>query len=386
MSLALSSPPDRAGRARFRTTLIGWRNRLIASPGFQRRVASLPFMRRIAAGRARALFDLCAGFVYSQVLLACVRLGLFETLIDGPVPLTDLASRLDLSRDAAERLVRAATSLRLVRMLPDGSVALDDLGAALVGNPAIAAFIEHHDLLYADLRDPVALLRGEVSTHLSRFWPYAAAHAPDTAAAPRAFDTYSELMAKTQPLVARDIMDAYDFARHQCLLDVGGGDGTFVGQVAERHAALRLMLFDLPPVAARATRNLVARGLQNRITVQGGSFLDDPLPSGADIISLVRVVHDHDDETLTVLFRRAFAALPRGGVLLIAEPFSGTRGAEPMGDAYFGFYLLAMGHGRTRRPNELEALLRAAGFGRVQHLSTRRPLVTGALAATKLSV
>ena len=35
-----------------------------------------------------------------------------------------------------------------------------DLGASLRGNPSIAAFIEHHSLLYDDLRDPVALLRG----------------------------------------------------------------------------------------------------------------------------------------------------------------------------------------------------------------------------------
>ena len=40
------------------------------------------------------------------------------------------------------------------------------------------------------------------------------------------------------------------------------------------------------------------------------------------------------------------AALPPGGTLLLAEPMAGTPGAEPVGDAYFGFYLLAMGSGR----------------------------------------
>jgi demethylspheroidene O-methyltransferase len=45
-----------------------------------------PLVRR----RAGELFDLVAGFVYSQVLLACVRLDLFNHLADGP----DTASRL----------------------------------------------------------------------------------------------------------------------------------------------------------------------------------------------------------------------------------------------------------------------------------------------------
>ena len=41
-------------------------------------------------------------------------------------------------------------------------------------------------------------------------------------------------------------------------------------------------------------------------------------------------------------------ALPADGTLLLAEPMAGSRGAEPVGDAYFGFYLLAMGSGRPR--------------------------------------
>ena len=63
----------------------------------------------------------------------------------------------------------------------------------------------------------------------------------------------------------------------------------------------------------------------------------------------MRVVHDHDDGAALHLMRAVHAALPRGGRLLLAEPMAGTPGAERMGDAYFGFYLLAMGSaGRGR--------------------------------------
>ena len=43
---------------------------------------------------------------------------------------------------------------------------------ALVGNAAVAAMVEHHALLYADLADPVALLRGGAPTRLAAYWPY----------------------------------------------------------------------------------------------------------------------------------------------------------------------------------------------------------------------
>ena len=46
--------------------------------------------------------------------------------------------------------------------------------------------------------------------------------------------------------------------------------------------------------------------------------------------------------------------------------------------AYFGFYLMAMGSGRPRRPDEIAGLLNAAGFGDIAQRRTRQPLLTGA--------
>ena len=91
-------------------------------------------------------------------------------------------------------------------------------------------------------------------------------------------------------------------------------------------------------------------GLGARATTHGGNFFADPLPDDADVISLVRVVHDHDDDRVRELSgQRAPLAAP-GGTLLVAEPMSGTPEAAPCADAYFGFYLLAMGTGRARDP------------------------------------
>jgi demethylspheroidene O-methyltransferase len=366
----------------WRDRWIGFRNRLIADPRFQRWAAASPLTRLIARRRARALFDLCAGFVYSQILLACVRLRLFEILADGPRTVDSLSGSLGLSRDATLRLLRAAVALRLLRALPANRFALDDLGASLLGNPSVAAFVEHHALLYDDLRDPVALLRGESSTKLSRFWPYAgdaprAEAARESSAIAEDYGAYSRLMSHSQTLVAEDILDAYPIAKHRRLLDVGGGEGAFVAAAALRAPSLGLILFDLPPVVERARSTLGAHDLRGRVEIVAGSFLRDPLPRGADVVSLVRIVHDHDDESALVLLRAVREALPIGGVLLLAEPMAGAPGAEPMGDAYFGFYLLAMGRGRPRAPAEIAQLLHQAGFGHIRSVPTPRPLLAG---------
>ena len=89
------------------------RDRLLASPRFQRWAAGFPLTRQIAQKRAQALFDLCAGFVYSQVLAACVKLKLFDILAEQPQTAAQLSRRLALPLDRTMRLLAAAVSLRL---------------------------------------------------------------------------------------------------------------------------------------------------------------------------------------------------------------------------------------------------------------------------------
>jgi demethylspheroidene O-methyltransferase len=242
--------------------------------------------------------------------------------------------------------------------------------------------VEHHVALYDDLRDPVALLRGQHAGALASYWPYAADAAPERLQADRVAP-YSALMATSQALVADEILDAWPMHRHTCLMDVGGGEGGFLLAAARRAPALRLMLFDLPAVARRAQGAFAAHGLAQRAEAHGGDFFRSVLPQGADVVSLVRVVHDHDDAHVRLLLGAVHDALPPGGVLLLAEPMADTPGARAMGDAYFGLYLLAMGKGRPRSAAELTRLLREAGFSQVTQKPTRMPLQTGLLVATR---
>jgi demethylspheroidene O-methyltransferase len=99
------------------------------------------------------------------------------------------------------------------------------------------------------------------------------------------------------------------------------------------------------------------------------------------VVSLVRVIYDHDDAPALAILRAARRALPRGGTLLLAEPMAAAAGAEPMGAAYFGMYLLAMGSGRSRSAERLAALLGQAGFDRIRERRTALPLQAGLLVA-----
>lgn len=364
--------------------VLSLRDRLLSSESFQSRAAAFPLTRFIARRRARDLFDLCAGFVYSQTLLACVELRLFDLLLDRPMPLNQLVLRLQLNRDSCLRLLSAATALRLVEKRSGDRYGLGPLGASLARNPSLTAMIDHHRHLYEDLRDPVALLRGATGeTRLSVYWPYADAAQPATLTAEQVSE-YSRLMALSLTLVAEEVLDSYVVGQHDCMLDVGGGEGALLRLAAQRAPKLQLMLFDLPAVAERASALFEQDGLKSRAAAVGGDFLSNPLPMGADLISLVRILLDHDDQRVLRLLISCREALPRGGTLLIAEPM--VEDGDRISAAYFNMYLTAMGRGRPRTREHLTRLLNAAGFDDISFSRGRRVLRTGIAVARVTAV
>ncbi len=355
-----------------------WRNSVIASPRFQRWAARFPLTRWIVRKQAASLFDVMAGFVYSQILLACVRVHLFELLAHGALSKADLQKQIALPESGLSRLLDAAVSIRLLSKRKNGHYALGMLGAPLVGNRALLDMIVHHGDFYRDLQDPLALLRGDGvgKAAMAEYWPYINGEkdpSPESLSAQRVAD-YSQLMAHTQPLVTAEVIDSYSFAKHRHLLDIGGGQGAFVSQLVSLYPQLTCTLFDLPGVAELANAYIEKSGLSNKINALGGNFFQGELPKGADVATLIRVIFDHDDSRVAILLRNVFNALEPGGSLILAEPMAGTPGQEAMGDAYFGFYLLAMGRGRPRTQGEISQMLQEAGFESITLLPSAIPL------------
>ena len=253
------------------------------------------------------------------------------------------------------------------------------LGAEIVAVPGLIALIRHHRLLYADLADPVALLRQKTEPSLANFWPYVFG---GTVSPPEA-EAYSELMAATQGLVAEEVLRSVSFGSTAHLMDVGGGTGAFLIAAARRYPTLRLSLVDLPAVAAAARPRIAAAGLEARVGLIPADFRTDRLPDGADTITLVRVLYDHPDDLVAALLARVAAALPPGGRVVVAEPMSGGERPTRFADAYFALYTMAMETGRVRSPAEIARFLTEAGLQDATEVPTLRPFIAGIVTARK---
>jgi len=143
---------------------------------------------------------------------------------------------------------------------------------------------------------------------------------------------------------------AFDLSRFHRLIDLGGASGHLAEAVRERYPQIQTHVFDLPEVAALYPGTIA------------GDFFTDPLPE-ADLYSLGRILHDWSDDKIRRLLAKVHASLPAGGGLLIAEKLL----APDRVSAHMQSLNMLIGtEGRERSAAEYEALLRAAGFSKVE--------------------
>ncbi|MDH4413382.1 MAG: methyltransferase [Rhizobium sp.] len=352
-----------------------WRNRQIASPGFRSLVSRLPLLRTISNRKANHLFRLTSGFVHTQILSACVKLGLFETLDGRALSGTALATRCGVPPDQMRRLLDQARRLDLVLSLGPDLWMLTDAGTVLAADRGLREMIRHHDMLYRDLADAGAFWRGDRGeTELRRYWAYVRGNNPaalgNEDAAP-----YSALMRESQAMLSDCILASFDFSRFRSVLDIGGGEGAFLAALGAKYPTLGLAVFDLPVVVELASRHLDQCGMLERTQIHGGDFAADAIPAGSDCVTLIRILCDHDDDRVLQILSNLQKSLAPETRLLVAEAMAGESEGANLAALYFNSYFAAMGSGRCRSPEQIIDLLTRCGFRNSRPIATTNPLL-----------
>jgi 2,7-dihydroxy-5-methyl-1-naphthoate 7-O-methyltransferase len=181
------------------------------------------------------------------------------------------------------------------------------------------------------------------------FWEDLAAH-PDVAAS---FDALMGPAGHGVPDADIPITGGWGSVR--TVVDVGGGTGAMLAEILRAGPHLRGTLVDLPGTVARSAETFRAAGVADRATTVGQSFFD-PLPAGADLYLLKKVLNDWPDRETTAILRRcAEAARPDGRVVILGG-VSARDGARPL-----TIEMVLVG-GRSSTLAEFRELARDAGL------------------------
>lgn len=307
------------------------------------------------------LLHLINGYRVTQAIHVAAKLGIADLLADGPRGSDDLAVATESHPDALYRLLRALATVGVFREEPERRFSLTELGAglrsdvpdsvagwaALVGEP-------YYWQAWGELEHGIRT--GENAfrhVHGTDPWTYRARDPQRSAGFDRAMTSLSRQ-------VVAAVLAAYDFGRFRTVVDVGGGNGTFLAAILARHPATRGVLFDQPHVVSGAGPILEGAGVAGRCEVVGGSFFE-ALPRGGDAYLLKSILHDWEDGDCIRILQACRRAMADGAALLVVERELGA--PNEAADAKFSdLNMLAVPGGRERTDDEYAALFAAAGI------------------------
>jgi hypothetical protein len=298
-----------------------------------------------------ALSDLCTPWSVHVV----VTLRIAEHLADGTTQIDDLATAAGAHAESLARVLRHLIRKGLFAESAPGQFALNDNARVLL-DPAIRLGLDLDGIggrmarAWSSLLVAVETGAPAYDEVFGRpFWDDLAAH-PHIAAS---FDALMSPAGHGPPDADIPLTGGWDAIR--TVVDVGGGTGGLLAEILRAHPTIHGTLVDLPATVERSAEIFEAAGVAARATASGQTFFD-PLPPGADLYLLKKVLDDWPDrEATAILTRCAEAARPSGRVLVLS-------GVSPTDPADPELLMLVLVGGKDRSLAEFRALAAAAGL------------------------
>jgi ubiquinone/menaquinone biosynthesis C-methylase UbiE len=166
---------------------------------------------------------------------------------------------------------------------------------------------------------------------------------------------------------ADPMLDAYDFSGFNDLVDVGGGNGSLLISILNRHSHMRGVLFDLPRVVERARVSIENASVRERCRLVGGNFLES-VPAGANAYLLRHVLHDWRDEDAATILRNCRNAMKSDGKVLVVEIVV-PAGNDPSFAKWMDLMMVTYG-GKERSEKQYRQLFAQAGLQLARIVST----------------
>lgn len=300
----------------------------------------------------------------TQAAYVAARLGIADSLADGPRTAPELALATGAHAPTLQRLLRALATIELVRECEDGSFALTPTGDLLrQGTPdSLRSWVLH----WGGCSWPVwgHLLQSVTTGSSARPAGSGTAGFGHLAENSEAADTFHLAMVELTRLVVEDFVQAVDWTGTRKIVDVGGGYGELLVAALTACPGSIGVLFDAADAVERGRGHLRAAGCEHRCQFLAGDFFAW-VPRGADTYLLKSVLHDWDDERAGAILASCRRAIPPEGRLLVVERIVPPRlgaSTEDQALACMDLHMLVQHGARERTEAELRALLSGTGF------------------------
>ncbi len=322
---------------------------------------------------AQTLVQMLAGAWTTQLVAAVVRLGIPDQLaIAQPQSSEQLAGAVGASAGALYRVMRALSSLGVFAAVGSGQYALTPIGDWLRSDHPesmteffLAETDDVHrrswgalvDAIRSGLPQPAAVFGMSV-------FDYYGTHVDEG-------EQFGRAMGNVSAMSVHGVLANYDFSTARLIVDVGGGNGSFLRAVLQQHPRSTGIVVDLPYIESQADASIEQDGLRNRCRFEAHDMFKE-VPAGGDIYLLRFILHDWNDDESRQILKTVRAAMPPAGRVLIVEMLVPETN-EPGFVQLMDINMLVMTGGRERTATEYGALCAAAGLRLVRTIATGTP-------------
>lgn len=312
------------------------------------------------------IVELIEAFRGSKAMFAAVSLGVFDHLEQRARNSQELAQLVGVLPDPFERLLDACVSLGL----------LAKAGTLYSNTPIARTYLCRTSpsslagyILYSN--DVLFRLWTHLEDGLREGTPrWVQAFGSSTGIFDSFFRTEESRQSFIQgmhgfgQLSSPKVVEAFDLSAFRQMVDIGGATGHLAIAACNHYPKLRAVVFDLPQVIESAKKYIASSPSSDRVTVAAGDFFVDELPPG-DLYALGRILHDWSEDKVLQLLHKAYAALPPGGAILLAEKLLFDDKSGPRAANLQSLNMLMCTEGKERSLPEYRRLLESVGFREV---------------------
>ncbi len=316
---------------------------------------------------AQAVYRLLNGHVIARAAYIAIELDLADKIRDGHTNAESLANAADVDAQVIYRILRILAGQGVLRESEDRQFALTSMGEVLLSDSpeSIAAhgILTHHPATWAALGDLFYTVRtGKTAFDHVMGESWVEHMASDNEFA----EVFHRAMNGLSRMHNSSVAEAYDFSRHNRIVDVGGGNGALLSAILSRNEKLSGVLLDRGSAIDQARQGI--GGPMDRCELVIGDFFA-AVPSGGDAYILKVVLHDWKDDECIRILKNCGDAMADGGRVLVVERLIGARN-EPSLTHIADIFMMTFTGGIERSESEFEELFNRSGLELLRTFAT----------------
>lgn len=320
--------------------------------------------------QAAQLMQMIFGFMTSQAISVAAKLGIADLLKDEARSADELAQATGMQARPLYRIMRALASVGIFAEDDTGRFRMTPLAEPLRGDApdslrdfSIFLGADWHWRAWGDLSGGAQ--GGQPAferIHGQAYFDYLGVN-------PGPAQVFNDAMTSLSTAASAAVVNAYDFAGINRLVDVGGGHGFLLASILQQYPQMSGVLFDAPSVVEGAKDVIDGHGVSERCDAVGGDFFTS-VPAG-DACIIKHIIHNWDDERAATILKNCHRSMAENGKLLVVEMVIPEGNAPSLGKLLDLEMLVLFLHAHERTEAEYRTLFERAGFRLTRILPTK---------------